>query len=402
MRYTIQTEMSKATPRGERYVYFCFTHYGERFKLSAGVTVKYPIDSCSLRRGEPSRDLKAARLRRVCAALDEYIARNPLVPYNRQKRDLRAIVRGGGEEAGGKTLADCVERFMLTKEKASTRGVYKDTLLRLREFDPNALPHDVDREWLLRFQRWLERRGHNPNGVGKHLRNIRAVVNFLIDGGEMREYPFRRFRIPCETGVPNALTAGELAFLRDYGVEPWQEIYRDLFMLSFYLCGANPSDMLLCRGLTGGRFVYRRMKTGRLYDIPVTEEAMAIVERYRGRDYLLSPMDGRADYHSFARRWNMALKKIGRVRVVPDRLGKMRKVEYEPLFPRLTVYSARYTFASLAAEIDIPRDTIALCLGHSWADVTERYILRPTRKIDEAVRRVADYVRDARPTPPRR
>ena len=48
---------------------------------------------------------------------------------------------------------------------------------------------------------------------------------------------------------------------------------------------------------------------------------------------------------------------------------------------------------SSAAELDIPRDTIALCLGHSWADVTAVYInYNERKKIDEAVKKVVEYV----------
>ena len=64
----------------------------------------------------------------------------------------------------------------------------------------------------------------------------------------------------------------------------------------------------------------------------------------------------------------------------------------EPILPNLTVYSARYTFASIGAELEIPRETIALCLGHSWADVTSHYISYNTKRIDDAVRKIIDYV----------
>ena len=38
------------------------------------------------------------------------------------------------------------------------------------------------------------------------------------------------------------------------------------------------------------------------------------------------------------------------------------------------------------------RETIALCLGHSWADVTDHYIAYGTKRIDDAVRKIIDYV----------
>ena len=35
---------------------------------------------------------------------------------------------------------------------------------------------------------------------------------------------------------------------------------------------------------------------------------------------------------------------------------------------------------------------VALCLGHSWADVTDHYIAYGTKRIDDAVRKIIDYV----------
>ena len=129
-----------------------------------------------------------------------------------------------------------------------------------------------------------------------------------------------------------------------------------------------------------------------LFDLPIPKEAHDIISKYRGKDWLLSPLDKYSDYKDFLHHWNDALKKIRTKDVVPDKTGKRRKIVYKPLFPTLTVYSARYSFASIGAELDIPRETIALCLGHSWADVTSHYIAYDTKKIDKAVRQVIDYL----------
>ena len=70
----------------------------------------------------------------------------------------------------------------------------------------------------------------------------------------------------------------------------------------------------------------------------------------------------------------------------------LHKVVWHPIAEGMTVYTARYTFASIGAELEIPRETIALCLGHSWADVTDHYIAYGTKRIDDAVRKIIEYV----------
>ncbi len=104
---------------------------------------------------------------------------------------------------------------------------------------------------------------------------------------------------------------------------------------------------------------------------------MDIINRYKGDEFLLSPLDHYGKYQDFLHHWNDSLHKIGSAVNIQ----------------RLTTYCARYSFASIAADINIPRDTIALCLGHSWAhDVTSRYINYNRHRIDDCVRRVIDYV----------
>lgn len=61
--------------------------------------------------------------------------------------------------------------------------------------------------------------------------------------------------------------------------------------------------------------------------------------------------------------------------------------------PPITGYTARYTWATLAASIDVPIEVISQALGHSYGlAVTLGYIMPDRRKMDEANRRVLDLV----------
>ena len=56
----------------------------------------------------------------------------------------------------------------------------------------------------------------------------------------------------------------------------------------------------------------------------------------------------------------------------------------------LTSYWARHSWATIAASLDIPKDTIAHALGHGGNTVTDIYIDFDQRKVDEANRRVLE------------
>ena len=61
--------------------------------------------------------------------------------------------------------------------------------------------------------------------------------------------------------------------------------------------------------------------------------------------------------------------------------------------PNISVYWARHSFATIAYQIGISTDVIADCLGHKSAHrITDIYIQKDQAKVDEANRKVIDYV----------
>lgn len=61
--------------------------------------------------------------------------------------------------------------------------------------------------------------------------------------------------------------------------------------------------------------------------------------------------------------------------------------------PEVSTYWARHTFATIAYEIGISMDVIADCLGHKSSHrITSIYVRKDQQLIDEANRKVIDYV----------
>lgn len=61
--------------------------------------------------------------------------------------------------------------------------------------------------------------------------------------------------------------------------------------------------------------------------------------------------------------------------------------------PKITVYWARHSFATIAYELGISMDVIADCLGHKSSHrITAIYVRKDIKKIDAANRKVIDYV----------
>ena len=287
-----------------------------------------------------------------------------------------------------------VTRFTMfaDSKKPSTRGVYMHTLSRMRAFAGAKLDRlafeDITKEWLTSFENYLAQTAPSKNARNIHLRNIRAVFNEALDDEITTFYPFRRFKIrPVATAKRN-LKVQELNTLFNFPAEEHALYYIDIFKLMFMLIGINAVDLCHLKEIVDGRIIYHRAKTNRLYSIKVEPEAMEIIERHRGKNWLIDILDRYDDHRNFTHRMNLTLKKIGPVK----RIGRGGKKIYEPLFPKLSTYWARHSWATIAASLDIPKETIAQALGHSSNSVTDIYIEFDQRKVDEANRRVLDWV----------
>jgi integrase len=277
---------------------------------------------------------------------------------------------------------DWYRSFAMRHQNIRTRDIYLATIVQMERFDEavgKKTFEGINRQWLEGFFAHMAETSPSINARNIHLRNIRAAFNAAIDDGVTAAYPFRRFKIHPQPTRKRNLKPNALRSVFNAAVPDWQQKYIDVFKLMFFLIGINPADLLTLPADAddGGRIDYTRRKTHRLYSIKVEPEAKAIIDRYRGSKNLLNVADGCTNYRSFALRLNKNLSDI---------------------MPGLTAYWARHSWATIAASLDIPEDTIALALGHSSAHTTTAiYIQRDLRKVDAANRRVIDFVLNKKP-----
>lgn len=274
-----------------------------------------------------------------------------------------------------------------------TKRVYLYTYSRLQAFCGSKLLtlhfEDLTREWLTEFENFLAKTA-NKNTRNISLRNIRSVFNNAIDNGITSFYPFRNMPITPVATPKRSLTIVQLAELFNMKIE-LQE-YLDIFKLTFYLIGINFIDLYRLTAINGDRIEYYRAKTNRFYSIKVEKEAQAIIDKYRGSEYLLNIHERCSNHRNYIHRINEALQHIGPY----SKKGRGGKRTYYPIFPKLTTYWARHTWATIAAELDTPKDTIAAALGHSMGNPTTAiYIDFNMSKVDMANRKVIDYVNSA-------
>lgn len=296
------------------------------------------------------------------------------------KKLLLYLTNKGTEEENDKRLFKTqYEAFMLTKINETTKYIYKNAVNKIKEYcDYESLElNDVDIDWLNGYTEKLRQDKNCINSIAINLRCIRAILNFARKRGIIKEYVFSMYKIKTEETKKRSLTVEQLRVLYNARLSKIRSKHRDMFFLIFFLMGINMIDLSRLTKIENGRISYKRAKTGTLYDIKVEPEAMEIIERYKGNEHLLKVFDNITSYKYYEVALNDTLTKICAEIGLPD----------------ISAYWARHTFATIAYEIGIPTDTIADCLGHkSIHKITEIYIKKDLNKIDEANRKVIDYV----------
>lgn len=285
---------------------------------------------------------------------------------------------------------DCIR----AKNKENTVTSYTLTLKLMRMFDPQLEEKtfdDINLRYLQDFDNWLrDERKQKQTSRNVNFRNLRSVFNYAIDEEITANYPFRKFKLRREETRKRSLTVEQLRMLRDYQCDDYLVIYRDMFLLMFYLCGINAVDLFSAKpdAIRNGRLEYTRAKTSKNYSIKVEPEAMALIKKYKGKDHLLCIAD-KEPYKHFLGKMSKRLKDIGPY----ERKGYGGKKTIRPLFPDISQYWCRHTWATIAAELDIPKETIAAGLGHDMGNTTTAiYINYNIKKVDAANRKIIDYL----------
>ena len=242
---------------------------------------------------------------------------------------------------------------------------------------------------LKEYEIWLRNNEAKWNTVSTYMRTLKAVYNRLV--GEQRvDYNAKLFDdvyTKVESQTKRALTEGQVNMLLHADLEELpegQQCALAYFLLMLLFRGMPFIDFANLRkqDVKGNCITYCRHKTGRKIVVRVPKEAVALLEKFRSKEtgfgYLFPILDDTvkkekevyALYRKMLRDFNHKLTKIAAL-----------------LLPgvKMSSYTARHTWATLAFYAGVPVGIISKALGHSSIKVTETY-LKPfeNEKVDEA------------------
>jgi len=158
---------------------------------------------------------------------------------------------------------------------------------------------------------------------------------------------------------------------------------RDVFMLTFYLCGINSNDLFNNLIVDNGRIISNRQKSTTIindqtfFNLNIEPEAQIILNKYsKNKELTFSSLYPSAD--TFHQSINEALKTFGKKIGITD----------------LSLLSARQSWATIAhKDCSINKYTVHLALhANEKMKNTDRYIRKDWSIIDKANRSVLDFI----------
>lgn len=311
---------------------------------------------------------------------------------------LRAKVQGilEGKEpdstGGDRTLIACYDEYIASREKASTRAtiqIARNHVVRAYKRAMSIRMDDIDEDWVKGYVDILRKGNARAAPVAPNTAwNYYQLLKTMWKYSQKKKYvaktdnPFDGISLSKMATRSRALEVEDVRKIWFYdsktsGDKEWtgrvKEKARDLFKLIICLCGINMADLYELKesDIRGGRLETDRKKTGVHINIKLEPEALELIDKYKKDGYIIGKLRSSSA--------NATSQKMNFV------LGKH--------VPGLTIYWARHTWASLAVELDIPDRTVFMGLAHkqgSYSD--ETYITMRNRKLDEANRRIIDYI----------
>ena len=236
-------------------------------------------------------------------------------------------------------------------------------------------------------------KGLSDSGLHNHMRDLGTLFNAARDRFNdedlglirIKHYPFKRHKvIDAPMTAKRALSIKQIILIREFICTPGSraELAKEIFLLSFYMCGMNAKDIydLSEASIVKNRVNYNRSKTRKrrkdsaFISINLIPDASPLLFKYINR-----LRERYAESSNFNKALNKGLKEIGEATGITS----------------LTMYCARHSFGSIARnECRFSKDDVAFALNHidHNTKTTDIYIKPDWRIIDDVQSKVVSLL----------
>lgn len=285
------------------------------------------------------------------------------------------------------------------KKRLSALGnlrVYNTGLLRMKEYYGRLNYSDINYRRVLDFKEYLQQKDRSTATVSNYLRTYRLLYNELCRAYELEnKKPFATVfkNLSSKSYRSKKKYLGRIGIFRlelKKQLLPGDEKYIDLFLLQFYLAGADLVDVyfLKKKDVSGGRVSFWRGKVANspLIDLKLHPKAAAILDKYCPNDgeWIFPWRKDPAGYRVFRRNMYRGLTLY----------QEKNNVQVHPEGGKLGVKVARHTFANAAKQLGVDGEIRRELMGHIDNSVANFYEdLHLVQRRDDALFRVIDHVK---------
>jgi len=395
---SIMCYKSKTLKNGEHPLMLCIAKDRKRRYQSLGVSVKPKHWDFAKNRPKPNCPNKDYILKIILDKEAEY--QKKILELKSEEKEFTASTLIAPEvKIKIKSVQEFYKDFIKELEQLNKIGnsmVYKDSLRLLERYTNNKLDipfSHIDVDFLENYEKWLRKRNYMETSLSLVFRTLRSAYNKAIKGKHTKKanYPFEEYKISKfstkteKRAIPkdNVKQIMELDLLDQ---KEYMQFSQDLFVFSYLCSGINFIDManLTSDNIVDGRLIYIRHKTGKRINIPLCEEANAIVQKYINQDVTnnyIFPIFHQNIHKTEMQKYYRKKKVLLKVNSSLKKISKTTNIK-----ANLTTYVARHSYATVLKNSGVNVALIGETLGHSDLKTTMIYLDSfENKQIDEAM-----------------
>lgn len=337
-------------------------------------------------------DALVARMRAASADIDPFVVSRMTVD------EIARYIENNQEGTFRLEFFGFAQKVIESKATKNTRNYYRNAVVAFAEFTGRKSMDisEITSSLMRNFEAWLVAKygkgaratGAYPESIGHIHGQARLMYNNEETGEIKIRNPFAYFhatrtRQPAHRNVSRE-TIQAFIDRRDKLTLKTDIMSADLFLLSFALMGMNAADLYACPAPQDGILIYNRAKTASRRDdnaeihVMIDPRIQKLFEKWADPE----------------KRHALRLYKKIRPNVLNLELsiGLRRACKLMGIEERLTFYSARHTWATLAYSAGVDKSIINDCLCHvdESMKVTDIYISKDWERLWKANEKVLD------------
>lgn len=252
---------------------------------------------------------------------------------------------------------------------------YERTLHSFSQFLGNDIPLAAISEQLIdNYNAFLVQRGIVRNSVSFYMRILRAVYNKAVRRNLVKQInPFKNVYTGIDKTQKRAIDENLIAKLYKLNLPSGSsaELTRDIFIFSYCTRGMAFVDIAYLKktNIHDGTIYYTRQKTGQLLSVKIEPIILKILLKYAVRTSdtpyvfpILKSSDTYESYHQYRTAINIYNRRL-------KELSKRLSTNC-----RLSSYTARHSWATVARKHNAPISVISAGLGHTSENTTRIYL----------------------------